>query len=183
MWKYRVMTALHWMFQLGWVSLQTEDLMWRAGYLGSQIYCWGCSFCPLLKQKHSPPTPLVRMCLSAETSPPHQSPALRQMYLCLPNGWHNNNSRMSPAKHKHKWMQKSVAHFLTRTRPFTHLSCGRIKTLFRNKTFSKNSIFNFHFLSPIEVVNILEVRKNIEMLKYCIFRGLRFSTMFYEATS
>lgn len=170
------MTALHQVFQLGWVSLQTENLMCRAGYLRSKIYYWWYSFCPHFKTAFPP----VRMCFSVEMCPPQHSLALR---LCLPAAWHHNNSRISPAKHKHKWMQKSVACFYARTRPFTSLSSGSIETLFRNKMFSKNSMFKFHFLGPIEVVNILEVRKNTEMLKYCIFRGLRFSTMFYETTS
>lgn len=55
--------------------------------------------------------------------------------------------------------------------------------MFRNKMSSKNGMLSFHFLSPIQVVNILEVRENTEMLEYCIFRGLRFSTMFYDSTS
>lgn len=163
-----------------WVGLQTEDLMCRAGYLTSKIYCWWYSFCPPFKTKAFPP---VRMCFSVEMCPPLHSLALRQSYLCLPAGWHHNNSRISPAKHNHKWMQKSVTCFFARTRPFTSLSSGSIETLFRNKMFSKSSMFNFHFLGPIDVVNILEVRKNTEMLKYCIFRGLRFNTMFYETTS
>lgn len=65
-----------------------------------------------------------------------------------------------------------------------HLELLQSETLFRNKIFSKISMFNFHFLNLIQILNILEMRKNTKMLKYCIFRGLSFSKMlwFLEAT-
>lgn len=144
MWKCRVMTASRW----AWVGQSSN----RWSYMHSRVF--GVSDLSLREFFLSP----FWNKSSVETCPLQHSPSPRQMYLGLPAGSHSNNSRTSPAKHKQKWMQESVAYFFTRTRPFTHLSSCRIETMFRNKMFSKNSMFNFHFLSPIEVVNILEVR-------------------------